>query len=479
MSDRAASDMPHLGLIGLAVMGQNLALNIARRGIPLWVHNRSADRTERFISERAKGLPIQGAATLAELVAGLARPRAVLLMVKAGTAVDDTLRGLVPLLEPGDLVLDGGNSHFRDTARRERELAARGLRYLGTGISGGEQGALLGPSIMPGGDPEAYRLVQPVLEQIAAQVGGEPCCTLLGGGGAGHFVKTVHNGIEYGDMQLIAEVYLLLRDLLGWPAARSAELFARWNEGPLGSFLVETTATVLRRLDPESGQPLVELILDRAEQKGTGRWTAEAALELGVAVPTIDAALQARTLSAHKEERGQAARLYPPTRVPGGPELVPESEPELIQDLHDALLGARITAYAQGFALLAAGSRELGFGLQLPEIARIWRGGCIIRARLLEPVRAAYQADPELANLLFAPSIQETIRRVEPGWRRVVVRAVEAGLPVPALAASLAYFDTWRKERLAANLIQAQRDQFGAHTYERLDRPGSFHTEWE
>lgn len=463
-----------LGIIGLAVMGQNLALNAAGKGFRVAVYNRTAARTEAFLRERAQGLPVAGFNRLEEFVASLERPRRILLMVKAGPPVDEMLAQLAPLLAPGDVVMDGGNSHFLETRRRQEEWAQRGVAFLGVGISGGEYGALHGPSLMPGGQEEAYRWVEPIFQRIAAQVEGEPCVAYIGPDGAGHFVKMVHNGIEYADMQLIAEAYDLMRRGLGWPAERMAEVFAAWNAGELESYLIEITAHILRHRDEETGKPLVDLILDAAEQKGTGKWTAQAALDLGAPVPTLAEAVFARFLSALKEERVEASRLL------RGPSPKPPAEPEaFVEQLQGALYAAKVCVYAQGFALLRQASQEYGWNLNLAELARIWRGGCIIRARFLNAVRSVYQEDPGLPHLLHAPFFREALARRQEVWRRVVAQAVEWGIPVPAFASALAYYDGYRSERLPANLIQASRDYFGAHTYRRLDKEGVFHTQWE
>ncbi len=463
------------GVMGLAVMGQNLARNIGGHGIPVAVYNRTAARTDQFMAEHGGEGAFLPARSPAELAATLARPRAVLLMVKAGAPVDAAIAELVPHLEAGDILIDGGNSHFADTQRRSRELEARGLRFLGAGISGGEAGALTGPSIMPGGSEGAYREVEPLLTRIAAQVDGTPCCTFIGADGAGHFVKMVHNGIEYADMQLIAEAYDLLQHALALDAVDLARIFASWNEGELESYLIATTAAVLAKLDAVTGRPLVEVILDEAEQKGTGRWTAQAALDLGVPLPTITEAVFARSLSARKDEREAAAlRLSGPP----GSTASPGADSQLVEDVRGALYGAKVVAYAQGFAHLAAAAREFGWRLNLGAIATIWRGGCIIRARFLDHIKAAYEADPALPNLMLAPFFQVALSRHQAAWRRAVCLGTELGVPLAAFASGLAYYDAYRRARGPANLIQGLRDYFGAHTYRRIDRPGSFHTRW-
>ena len=463
-----------IGLIGISVMGANLVLNIERNGFGVAVYNRTEARTREFVEGPAAGRRITAAATLQELVAALRPPRAVLIMVQAGPAVDAVLRQLSPLLERGDLIADCGNSLFTNTERRAAALEAQGLHFLGVGVSGGEQGALEGPSIMPGGPREAYDRVAPVLEAIAARVDEEPCVAYLGPGGTGHLVKMVHNGIEYGDMQLIAEAYDLMRRGLGLPAAEIADHFERWNQGPLSSYLIEITALVLRRRDEHSGEPLVDRVLDAAGQKGTGRWTVHAALDLGVPVPTISAAVDARALSALKTERERAA-----SALPGPAAAKPDDAEALVAALGEALFAAKLCSYAQGFALLEVASRERRYGLDLGAVARIWRGGCIIRAGLLEDIRAALAEEPDLPNLLLAPAFREAMARHQESWRRVAAAGTTLGIPLPALSASLAYYDAYRSERLPANLIQAQRDHFGAHTYQRIDQQGTFHTDWD
>jgi len=463
-----------VGLIGLAVMGENLALNVERNGFSLAVYNRTAERTRRFLAERAAGKHILGTFSIQELVAALATPRKIILMVRAGEPVDEVLAQLRPLLSPGDVVMDGGNSFFRDTERRGRELVVDGIQYFGVGISGGEEGALHGPSIMPGGPKDAYPLVEPILTKIAAQTDEGPCCAYLGPGGAGHYVKMVHNGCEYAIMQSIAEVYDLLAHGVGLEAGEVSGIFAGWNETELGSYLVEITAKVLAYVDPETGRPLVDVILDRAGQKGTGKWTSQNALDLGVPVPTIDAAMAARNVSALKEQRVQAAQeLHGPTERPK------VEKAAMIEACRRALYASTIASFAQTMTLLGAASREYGYGLDLATIARIWKGGCIIRAKLLDLVEESYEGDPELANLLLDPVIASDLNRLQGGWRLVVLTARTYGLPCPALSASLDYYDSYRRVRLPANLIQALRDYFGAHTYQRIDRPGAFHAEWQ
>jgi 6-phosphogluconate dehydrogenase len=462
-----------LGVTGLATMGQNLARNAARRGFAVAVHNRTATRTRELLERHGDEGRLVGAFSVEELVAALARPRRILVMVKAGPPVDAVLDELAAHLDPGDLLIDGGNSWFEDTRRRERALAEQGLRFLGTGVSGGEEGALHGPSIMPGGSPEAYGLVEQLLTTIAAQVDGVPCCRLIGPDGAGHYVKMVHNGIEYADMQLIAEAYDLLGQGLGLGAAELAEVFDRWNQGDLDSFLIETTAKVLRQVDRATGQPLVDVILDQAEQKGTGRWAVQSALELGVPVTGITEAVFARVLSSQREQREAAAKAL------AGPSARPGAAGErMVDDVRDALYASKVVAYAQGFEQIAAAADAYGWQVDLGGLATIWRGGCIIRARFLDRIREAYEADPGLRSLLLAEYFRDAVAEAQGAWRRVVADAVELGVPTPAFASSLAYYDGVRRERGPASLLQGLRDFFGAHTYRRLDRPGSFHTRW-
>ncbi len=463
-----------LGVTGLATMGQNLARNAARRGFAVAVHNRTAARTRQLLERHGDEGELLGAFSVEELVGALARPRRILIMVKAGPAVDAVIEELAPRLEPGDLLIDGGNSFFEDTRRRGAALAERGLQFLGAGVSGGEEGALHGPSIMPGGTPEGYGAVEHVLTTIAAKVDGVPCCRLIGPDGAGHYVKMVHNGIEYADMQLIAEAYDLLGQGLGMGAAELAEVFERWNQGDLESFLVETTAKVLRQVDRASGRPLVDLILDEAEQKGTGRWTAQSALELGVPITGITEAVFARVLSSQREQRTAAAKVLP---GPAG-RLREAAAGRLVDDVQAALYASKVVAYAQGFEQIAAAADTYGWDVDLAGLATIWRGGCIIRARFLDRIKDAYQREPELRNLLLAGYFRDAVADAQDAWRRVVATAVELGVPTPAFASSLAYYDGYRRERGPANLLQGLRDFFGAHTYRRLDRPGTFHTRW-
>jgi 6-phosphogluconate dehydrogenase len=464
------------GVVGLGVMGQNLALNIESKGYSTAVWNREQEWTDEFIQKKAQGREISGTDSIDDFVQLLERPRRILMMVKAGDPVDWTIDLLKPHLEKADILIDGGNSYFKDTQRREKELASDHLRFVGTGVSGGETGALLGPSLMPGGERQAYQELKPVFEAIAAQVDDGPCVTYCGTDGAGHFVKMVHNGIEYGDMQLIAEVYHIFRDVLALESTEMADIFSSWNEGVLDSYLIDITARIFTVMDEESDQPLVELILDQAGQKGTGRWTSQVALDLGVAIPTIHAAIEARFLSALKKERLRASQFL------SGPERgsYEGDKEELISAVHDALYASKICSYAQGFSLIRAGSEHHDWDIDLAELARIWKGGCIIRAQFLDEIKGAYRRQADLQNLLMDDNFCAWVMEAQPGWRRTVSRAQELGLPVIAMSGSLAYFDSYRAANLPQNLTQAQRDFFGAHTYQRVDRPeeGSVHTDW-
>ncbi len=467
-----------VGVVGLAVMGANLARNIERNGFSVAVFNRTWARTEALLQGPAQGAKgMQGYRTMAEFCAALERPRRIIVMVQAGAPVDDMIDQLLPHLEPGDCLMDGGNSFFPDTEERVRILGAKGFHFLGTGISGGEEGALWGPSIMPGGPRDAYAAFEPILTKVAAQVADGPCCTYIGPGGAGHYVKMVHNGIEYGDIQLICEAYAVLSQIGGLTAPELAAIFSEWNRGELDSYLIEIASKVLAHTDPDTGRPLVDLILDKAGQKGTGKWTSQEALNLGVAIPTIDAALWSRNISARKEERVEAS-----TRI-AGPQaratLSGEARQRLIAAVAQALYASKIASYAQGLAMLRAASEEHGYDLDLIEIARIWKGGCIIRAQLLGRIQDAYRREPGLQNLMLDPYFSDVIATHQEACRHVVTTAIAAGIAVPATAASLSYIDAYRSARLPANLLQGLRDFFGAHTYERTDRPGSFHTQWE
>ncbi len=470
-----------IGMIGLAVMGENLARNIERNGYPVAVYNRppsgeEPDRVTKFMEENAGGQFVPTRAP-EEFVRALERPRKMILLVKAGSPVDWTIEQVLPYLEEGDIVIDGGNSYFLDTERREKELKAKGINFIGSGVSGGEKGALWGPSLMPGGDPQAYEQIRPIWEAIAAKVDDGPCVTYIGPGGAGHFVKMVHNGIEYGDMQLIAEAYDIMRRLLGMSAGEMADVFDEWNRGDLESFLIEITAQILRVKDTETGKPLVDLVLDKAGQKGTGKWTSTVALDLGIPIPTINAAVDGRNLSARKDERVEASKQI------GGPagEGFTGDRAEMIQAVRDALYASKICSYAQGMNLIRAGSENWNWDINLGEVSRIWKGGCIIRAQFLGKIKDAYQRRADLPNLLLDPDFNAYIQGAQANWRRVVATAAQAGIPAPAFSASLGYFDSYRTADLPLNLTQAQRDFFGSHTYQRTDRPeaGFVHTEWE
>jgi len=480
MASSTNTGLADIGLIGLAVMGENLVLNIESRGYTVAVYNRTTSKVDEFLSGRGQGKRIIGTHSPQELAAALKRPRKVMMLVKAGQAVDDTIAAIAPYLEAGDILIDGGNTHFRDTERRLQALASKGIRYIGTGVSGGEEGALRGPSIMPGGDVTAWPEVQPIFQAIAAKVhdtdGREvPCCDWVGPGGAGHFVKMVHNGIEYGDMQLIGESYHLLKELLGLSASELHQVYSRWNRGVLDSYLIEITADIFRQLDAETGKPLVEVILDAAGQKGTGKWTVDAATENSVPLTLIAEAVFARCLSALKEQRVEASqRLAGPS-----PSRLSERE-EWIADIELALYASKIISYAQGFALMKAQAQASGWELNYGGIALLWRGGCIIRSVFLGKIKEAFDRNPQLVNLLLDPYFAGELGRAQHGWRRVVSRAVQEGIPVPAMASALAYYDGYRSAWLPANLLQAQRDYFGAHTYERIDKPRGqfFHTNW-
>ena len=463
-----------IGLIGLAVMGQNLVLNMERNGFSVAVYNRTETTTTAFMEGPGAGKKIKAVYTEKDLAASLKKPRKVIIMVKAGPPVDAVIAQLKPYLEPDDLIIDGGNSFFEDTERRSKAIEAERFQYLGTGISGGEEGALWGPSIMPGGSRKAYSLVEPILKAISAKVNGDPCVTYIGPRGSGHYVKMVHNAIEYGDMQLIAEAYDILNRGLRLSADELHRVFARWNEGPLSSYLIEITADIFTHIDGETGKPLVEIILDQAGQKGTGRWASQNALDLGVPTPTINASVEARILSAYKTEREEAAKVLSVVSSPYS------GDREKFTDaVGDALYLSKICSYAQGMALLRSAGHEYDYGLDYSEIARIWRGGCIIRARFLDDVSGAYKENPNLPNLILAPFFREAVFSRLSAWRHVVGTAIQLGIPTPAMSASLAYLDAYRSARLPANLIQAQRDYFGAHTYQRIDREGIFHTEWK
>jgi 6-phosphogluconate dehydrogenase len=467
-----------IGVTGLSVMGRNLARNLARHGFTVALHNRSPERTRSLIAEHGDEGTFVPSESMEDFVASLSRPRAVIVMVKAGAATDAVIAELVELLEPGDIVIDCGNTHFTDTIRREKDLAAKGLHFVGTGVSGGEEGALLGPSIMPGGSEQAYRTLGPIFESIAAQVEGTPCAVHVGPDGAGHFVKMVHNGIEYADMQLIAEAYDLLRSGLDAEPAQIAEIFREWNEGELESFLIEITADVLAHTDAATGKPFIDVVADRAEQKGTGRWTVQSALDLGVPITGIAEATFARSLSGHTEQRGPAQRAFPDDAVGAEPTGFVDDPKQFVEDVRNALYASKIVAYAQGFDHIQAGSEEYGWNIDRGAMATIWRGGCIIRARFLDRIRSAYADNPQLESLLVDPYFARAVTAGAESWRRVIATAVRAGIPTPTFSSSLAYLDALRRPRLPAALIQGLRDNFGAHTYQRVDREGSFHTLW-
>jgi 6-phosphogluconate dehydrogenase len=463
------------GVIGLGTMGRNLALNIEEHGFPVAVWNLETEWTDAFLRDHAKA-KFTGAKTLEALVAALDRPRRILMMVPAGAPVDEMIEKLSPLLDDGDILIDGGNSYFEDTRRREAALREWRLNFVGCGVSGGEEGARFGPSIMPGGSADAWERIKDVLESISAKTDAGPCVTHVGPDGAGHFVKMVHNGIEYGDMQIIAEVYDVLHRGLGLTTPEAGGVFEEWNRGPLESFLIELTGEVCRVKDTETGQPLVDVIQDKAGQKGTGKWTAQVALDFAVAIPTIGAAIDGRVLSSLKDERTAAAKILAATDTAAA--FAGGDRDGWKNALRDALYAARVCSYAQGMALIAAGSAKYNWNVNLAEMARIWKGGCIIRARLLDPVRQAFAANPALVNLLIDPAIAREMQNAAPGWRRVVAAAAAGGIPVPALGASLAYFDSYRTARLPQNLTQAQRDAFGAHKFERVERAGFVHADW-
>jgi len=483
-----------IGLIGLAVMGQNLALNIADHGFQISVYNRTTEKTDKFVAENPKtpgGLV--GTKTLEEFVQSLAKPRKMIILVQAGKATDAVIDGLVPLLEQGDIVIDGGNALWTDTIRREKALAAKGLRFIGSGVSGGEEGARFGPSLMPGGEFAAWQELKPIWEAVAAKVdaktgkpimgatpghpvtGGVPCTTYIGANGAGHYVKMIHNGIEYGDMQMICEAYALMKGLLGLKAAEMGAIFTEWNTGILDSFLIEITADILKQKDPVSKKPFVDIVLDTAGQKGTGKWTSTNALDMGVPAPTIAEAVFARCISAIKEERVAASKI-----LKGPAKKYRGSKKALLAAIHDALYCSKICSYAQGFQLMRTAQKEYGWTLNFGDIAQIWRGGCIIRAAFLQKITEAYARKPDLANLLLDPYFNKTVKKAQENWRKVISLAAECGVAAPTFSSALAYYDSYRSARLPANLLQSQRDYFGAHTYERTDQPRGkfFHLDW-
>jgi len=462
-----------IGLWGLAVMGQNLARNMESKGFTVAVYNRTLQKVKDFAESRAKDKNIVPTYEIKDFIDALSMPRKVMIMVKAGEAVDMVIEQIIPFLEKDDLIIDGGNSHFSDTIRRYRELEGKGLSYIGVGISGGEEGALKGPSIMPGGNKEAYARVEPIFTKISAHVDNQPCCAYIGDDGAGHFVKMVHNGIEYGDMQLISEAYYLMKNALGMSTYEMHKVFAEWNTGDLNSYLIEITSDILSKKDPETGNPLVEMILDEAAQKGTGAWTSQSALGLGVPAPTIAEAVFARCISAIKDERVAAAKeLNGPDGKYSG------DKDEFVKAIHDALYASKICSYAQGFALMASAAEQYHWTLNLGEISMLWRAGCIIRAHFLSRIKEAFDRDKNLANLLLDPYFKNIIEKTQQNWRKVIITAVQLGIPVPAFSSALNYFDSYRNERSGANMIQAQRDYFGAHTYKRTDKEGVFHADW-
>jgi 6-phosphogluconate dehydrogenase len=464
-----------IGLIGLAVMGENLVLNMESKGFQVSVFNRSTEKVDAFLSDRAKGKRIRGTHSLQEFVSSIERPRKIMMMIKAGSAVDQTIDSLIPFLEPGDILIDGGNTHFPDTNRRMTYVESKGFLYVGAGVSGGEEGALLGPSIMPGGSKAAWPLVKPIFQSIAAKVDdGAACCDWVGDQGAGHFVKMVHNGIEYGDMQLITEAYQIMKELLGMSADEMHEVFKEWNKGDLDSYLIEITRDILAYKD-EDGQPLVDKILDTAGQKGTGKWTAVSALDLGIPLTLIGEAVFARCISAMKDDRVAASKV-----LPGPAKSFSGNKKAFVDAIRDALYASKIISYAQGYELMRAAAKEYSWELNNGGIALMWRGGCIIRSAFLGKIKEAFDKNPQLTNLLLDPYFKEKVLAAQEGWRQVVATAIVNGIPAPAMTSALNYFDGYRTERLPANLLQAQRDYFGAHTYERIDRPRGefFHTNW-
>ncbi len=470
------SEKADIGLVGLAVMGENLVLNMESKGFTVAVFNRTVSKVNDFVNGRGKGKKVIACQTVQELVANLKSPRKIMIMVKAGSPVDDTISQFLPHLDPGDILIDGGNSHFPDSIRRTRELAAKKIRFIGTGVSGGEEGALKGPSIMPGGNPEAWEHVKPIFQSIAAKVAdGSPCCEWVGNDGAGHYVKMIHNGIEYGDMQMICEAYSLLSTALGLSAQQLHEVFSEWNDGDLDSYLIQITKDILAEKDPETGKPMVDVILDTAGQKGTGKWTSQSALDLGSPAPTIAEAVFARCLSALKDERVYASKVL------SGPVAEFKGDKKtFIEDVRKALYASKVCSYAQGYQMLKLAAKEHNWDLKYGEIALMWRGGCIIRAKFLGNIKKAFDNNPELPNLLLDPFFKEVIDQCQESWRRTIATAVQLGIPVPTFSSALSYYDSYRAPRLPANLLQAQRDYFGAHTYERVDKPRGqfFHTDW-
>lgn len=463
-----------IGVIGLAVMGRNLALNIESRGYSVSVYNRSREKTEDLLNTEGQGKNLVGTYTMEEFVQSLETPRKILLMVMAGKPTDATIEQLIPLLDKGDIIIDGGNAYFPDTQRRNKMLEEHGIRFIGAGVSGGEEGALLGPAIMPGGQKDAYELVEPILTSISAKVNGDPCCTYIGPDGAGHYVKMVHNGIEYGDMQLICEAYQLLKDVLGTTTDELHEIFSEWNKGELDSYLIEITADIFKQKDPETGKAMVDVILDTAGQKGTGKWTSQSALDLGVPLSIITESVFSRFISAMKSERVEASKVL---SGPASSKFEGDRD-QFIENVRKALFASKICSYAQGFAQMRAASEEYGWDLQYGNIAMIFRGGCIIRAQFLQKIKDAYDKNPALNNLLLDDYFRGIVESYQSAWREVVTEAVKRGIPAPGFASALAYYDSYRSERLPANLLQAQRDYFGAHTFQRVDKEGIFHFDW-
>lgn len=474
MEDGEAMAKQQIGVIGMAVMGRNLAMNIESRGYSVSIYNRSREKTDELLNNEGKGKNLVGTYTMEEFVQSLETPRKILLMVMAGKPTDATIEQLIPLLDKGDILIDGGNAYFPDTQRRNKELEAHGIRFIGTGVSGGEEGALKGPAIMPGGQRDAYALVEPILTAISAKVNGDPCCTYIGPDGAGHYVKMVHNGIEYGDMQLICESYQLLTDVLGLGADELHSIFSEWNKGELDSYLIEITADIFTRKDSETGKPMVDVILDTAGQKGTGKWTSQSSLDLGVPLSIITESVFSRFISAMKQERIEAGKVLsgPPAASYSG------DRNAFVEKVRKALYASKICSYAQGFAQMRAASEEYNWDLQYGNIAMIFRGGCIIRARFLQNIKDAYDRNPGLKNLLLDDYFRGVVTSYQEAWREVVAEAVKRGIPTPGISSALSYYDSYRSERLPANLLQAQRDYFGAHTFQRVDKDGVFHYDW-
>ncbi|HBC89357.1 MAG TPA: phosphogluconate dehydrogenase (NADP(+)-dependent, decarboxylating) [Lentisphaeria bacterium] len=478
MAKSANGKLADIGLIGLAVMGENLVLNMESKGFTVAVFNRTVSKVDDFMNARGKGKKFIGCHSLEDLSKNLAKPRKLMLMVKAGKPVDDFIELILPHIEKGDIIIDGGNSHFPDTVRRTKYLAEKGILYIGTGVSGGEEGALRGPSIMPGGNPAAWPHVKPIFQAISAKVGdGSPCCEWVGNDGAGHFVKMVHNGIEYGDMQMISEAYFLMKNILSMSADEMHDVFTEWNKGELDSYLIEISRDILKRKDPETGKYIIDIILDTAGQKGTGKWTSQAALDLGSPAPTIAEAVFARCVSAIKEERVAASKVL---RGPASEFKHSGNKKEMIEDIRKALYASKICSYAQGYQMMKLAAAEYKWDLKYGEIALMWRGGCIIRAKFLGDIKAAFDKNPKLANLLLDPFFKKVIDDCQTSWRKVIATAVQLGIPVPAFSSALSYYDSYRSAQLPANMLQAQRDYFGAHTYERIDKPRGqfFHTDW-